>query len=64
MFLQDVVDFNGIHVLTSRDSAIGVATGYGLDDRVVGVRVPIELRIFPGREADHSPPASAEVKNV
>jgi hypothetical protein len=72
--------------------AVGIATGYGLDDRGVGVRVPVESRIFsssrrpdrlgvhpsypvgtggsfpgvkrPGREADHSPPASAEVKEM
>jgi hypothetical protein len=25
----------------SRDSAVGIATGYGLDDRGVGVRVPV-----------------------
>jgi hypothetical protein len=30
----------------SRDSAIGIATGYGLDDQVVGVRVPVGSRIF------------------
>jgi hypothetical protein len=30
----------------SRDSAVGIATGYGLDDRAVGVRVPVGLRIF------------------
>jgi hypothetical protein len=29
-----------------RDSAIGIATGYGLDDRGVGVRVPRKSRIF------------------
>jgi hypothetical protein len=68
-------------------------TGYGLDDRGVGVRVPVGSRIFSsprgpdrlwgpltsypmdtgalspgvkrqGREADHSPPASAEVKKI
>jgi hypothetical protein len=27
-------------------SAVGIATGYGLDDREVGVRVPVESRIF------------------
>jgi hypothetical protein len=31
---------------TGRDSAVGIATGYGLDDRRVGVRVPVEARIF------------------
>jgi hypothetical protein len=76
----------------SQDSAVGIATGYGLDERGVGVRVSVGSRIFssprrpdralgstqppikwvpgvlslgvkrPGREADHSPPASAEVE--
>jgi hypothetical protein len=30
----------------SRDSVVGTATGYGLDDRGVGVRVPVRSRIF------------------
>jgi hypothetical protein len=30
----------------SRDSSVGIATGYGLDDRGVGIRVPVESRIF------------------
>jgi hypothetical protein len=30
----------------SRDNAIGIATGYGLDDLGVGVRVPVGPRIF------------------
>jgi hypothetical protein len=30
----------------SRDSAVGIATGYGLDDREVGVRVPVGSRIL------------------
>jgi hypothetical protein len=32
--------------LWSRDSSVGIATGYGLDDRGVGVRVPTGSRIF------------------
>jgi hypothetical protein len=70
----------------SRDSAVGIATGYGLDDRGVGIRVPVGSRIFSsprcpdrlwgppsllspgvkrlGREADHSPPITAEVKKT
>jgi hypothetical protein len=37
-----------------RDSAVSVVTGYGLDDRVVGVLVPVGSRFFsspchPGR---------------
>jgi hypothetical protein len=76
-----------------RDSAVGIATGYGLEDRGVGFRVPVGSRISllqdvqtgsgvhttsypmgtggfsprvkrPGREADHSPSASAEVKKM
>jgi hypothetical protein len=75
-----------------RDSVVGIATSYGLDDREVGVRVP-GSRIFSsprrpdrlwgppsllsnwyrrltpgvkwqGREADHSPPTSEEVKKM
>jgi hypothetical protein len=30
----------------SRDSVVGIATGYRLDDRGVGVRVPVGSRIF------------------
>jgi hypothetical protein len=30
----------------SRDSVISIATGYGLDDRGVRVRVPVGVRIF------------------
>jgi hypothetical protein len=74
-----------LHVyMGSRDSAVGIATGYGLDDWAVGVRVPVGSRIFtsppnllyngyrgsfpevkrPWREAEHSPPTSAEVKKM
>jgi hypothetical protein len=31
---------------TSRASVVGIAPGYGLDDRGVGVRVPVGARIF------------------
>jgi hypothetical protein len=78
----------------SRDSVVGIATSYRLDDWGIGVRVPVGSGIFspprrpdrlwgppnllfngyrgalspgvkrPGREADHSPPASAEVKKM
>jgi hypothetical protein len=76
--------------LRSRDSSVGIATGYGLDGWVsipsrgnifpfstvsrqdLGPTQPpiqwVAMDIFPGvkrpgREADHSPPRSAEVKN-
>jgi hypothetical protein len=73
----------------SRDSGVGIATSYGLDDRVVRAQVPVGVRIFTsprhpdrlwgppnflsngyrwlsprGREADHTPPTSAEVKKM
>jgi hypothetical protein len=83
--------FTALSYHLSRDSAVGIATGYGLDDWEVGFRVPVGSRIFtslccpdrlwgppntmgtggsfpgakrPGREADHSPPTSAEVKKM
>jgi hypothetical protein len=79
----------------SQDGVVGIVTGYGLDDRGIGVRVPVGSRIlysprppdriwsppdllsngcgggsFPGRvkrsgrETDHSPPTTAEVKKM
>jgi hypothetical protein len=80
-------------LLGSCDSVVGIATDYGLDDRVVGVRVPVgqEFSLLhvvqtgskthpvsypmdigalslgvkrPWREADHSPPTSAEAKKI
>jgi hypothetical protein len=33
-------------IYKSRDSVVGIATGYGLEDRGVGVRVPVGSRIF------------------
>jgi hypothetical protein len=35
-----------IIIIISRDSVVGIATGYGLDDRGVGVRVPVGSRIL------------------
>jgi hypothetical protein len=37
------------NLVRSRDSVVGIATGYGLDDRGVGVRVPVGSRIFSSR---------------
>jgi hypothetical protein len=78
-----------------RNSSVGIASIYWLDDWGIGVRVPVISRIFSyprrpdrlwgppnllsngyrgavlsprvkrqGREADHSPPTSAEVKKM
>jgi hypothetical protein len=79
---------------TIRDSSVGIATGYGLDDLGFRVRFPAGAGNFslhhrvqngsgaypdsypmgttgyflgekwPGREFDHSPTSSAEVKNA
>jgi hypothetical protein len=38
--------FNLFLFMGSRDSAVGIATGYGLDDWEVGVRVPVGYRII------------------
>jgi hypothetical protein len=35
-----------VALLRSRDSVVGIATGYGLDDIGFGVRVPVESRNF------------------
>jgi hypothetical protein len=71
--------------IRSRDNVVDIATGYGMDDRGVGVRVAVKNFLSPtssrstlgstqppillspgvkrpGCEADHSPPASAEIK--
>jgi hypothetical protein len=71
----------------SHDSSVGIALGYGLDDRGSRVRIRAGAGNFslhhrvqppiqwvpgalslgvkrPRCEADHSPPSSAEVKNV
>jgi hypothetical protein len=37
---------NIIVTLHIRDSIVGIATGYGLNDRGVGTRLPVESRIF------------------
>jgi hypothetical protein len=42
----------GIFVDESRNSVVGIATGYGLDDQGVGVRVPVGTRIFVSCRAD------------
>jgi hypothetical protein len=38
-------------LLGSRDSAIGIATGYGLDGRV-GIRAPVGSKFFSPRGPD------------
>jgi hypothetical protein len=69
-----------LSVTFRRDSSVGIVTGYRLDDRGVGVPVLVGSRsalgstqppiqwvpgaLSPGREADHSPPTSAEVKKT
>jgi hypothetical protein len=35
-----------MYLVWSRDSVVCIATGYGLNDRGVGVRVPVGSRIF------------------
>jgi hypothetical protein len=40
----------------SRDSVVGIATGYGLNDRGVGVRASVGSRIFSGTLGSTKPP--------
>jgi hypothetical protein len=53
----------------SRGSSVSIVSGYGLDDRANKVRSTAEAkrsfvhRVCPERDADHSPPSSAEVEN-
>jgi hypothetical protein len=44
--LASFFNFGCLETCGSRDSAVGIATGYGLDERGVGVRVPVGSRIF------------------
>jgi hypothetical protein len=53
IFYKQITLMEAVHFLLiycyrkrSRGSAVGIATGYGLDDWGVGVRVPVRLRIF------------------
>jgi hypothetical protein len=44
---SNVIRLNTVDTPTeSRDSAVGIAADYGLDDQGVGVRVPVRPRIF------------------
>jgi hypothetical protein len=57
LLLKSIVDgvliFCHIAIRYGRDSAIGISTGYGLDGRGVGVRVPVGARFFaPPRRPD------------
>jgi hypothetical protein len=90
-FLYQIILYIKFHPSASKsqDSVVGIATGYGLDNRGVAVPVgqefsllhvvqtgsgvhPTSIKLVPGAlspvvrqlgcEADHSPPASPEVK--
>jgi hypothetical protein len=45
-FLYSKIFFLYVLLRKSRDSSVGIATSYGLDDRGVEVRVPVGSRIF------------------
>jgi hypothetical protein len=47
--------YEGTLEARSRDSVVGIATSYGLDDRGVRIRVPVRSRIFssPNRPDRH-----------
>jgi hypothetical protein len=62
-------------VISNRGSSGSVVSDYGLDDGAIEVRSPTGAyfssffflvpggKARPGRDTDHSPPSSAEVKN-
>jgi hypothetical protein len=41
-----ILAFAGYYYYWSWDSSVGIATGYELDDRGVGFRIPVAARIF------------------
>jgi hypothetical protein len=52
----------GIHMLyrASRDNVVGMATGYGMDDRGVGIRVQLGLHVVQAGSRAH--PASSPMR--
>jgi hypothetical protein len=44
LFLK--MKYNSYMLMWNREGVVDIATGYGLDDRGVGVRVPVWSRIF------------------
>jgi hypothetical protein len=48
-FVLCLVYISYLVLVRSRDSAVGIATGNWLDDRGVGVRVPVGSKIFTFR---------------
>jgi hypothetical protein len=42
--------------LRSRDSAVGIATGYGLEDKGFGVRVPVVSGLNPRLRSENPAP--------
>jgi hypothetical protein len=46
LFEIEACDFSPQLLLVSRGSEVGIVTAYGLDDREVGVRVPIVSEFF------------------
>jgi hypothetical protein len=48
-----VTKFGMFGLIKSRSSAVAIATSYGLDDRMVAVRVPLGTRIFTSPYRPH-----------
>jgi hypothetical protein len=48
----------------SRNSVVGIATAYGLDDPGIGVRVPVGSRIFSTSSRSALGPAQPQIKWV
>jgi hypothetical protein len=46
VFGEYYIELRALTVLASRDSSVGIATGYGLDVRGIGYRVPTGASFF------------------
>jgi hypothetical protein len=54
LFDYYIIFFMYVLLYKSRDNSVGIATGYGLDDQGVGVRVPVgqEFSVLHAVQAD------------
>jgi hypothetical protein len=48
----NVLNYYALYVCWGRNSAVGIAAGYGLDDRVVRAQFPVGSRIFSSPRPD------------
>jgi hypothetical protein len=49
------IEFHKLFYVLYRDSAVGIVSSYWLDDREVGVRIPVMSRIFTSLRSTQPP---------